>query len=409
MAGQIQLVTGAEPSTPAASTYGIYVDSADGLLKIKKPDGSIGLLSDIGRQDNLLLNAEFQYLRRQVAATLTTRSSTTAILYGADRWGGVNENASVQYAQVDTNGTAETGLAARFYLQWKKITSQGKMVLMQPLEIAHTFPLAGRKVRFSFKAKNSVGSHTLRLGLLYITTSGTVDQLPSTIASSFGAASTDPTWGTNLTALAPSKCSATGTAIVGNGVTCTLSSTWTQFSGVFTVPTGFKCLIPAIWTDDRPAANDIIFLSECLFNEGEDERVYIPRQPGLEMPLLQRYYQKSFDTAVAPAQSAGNGGKEAFLANVASGSITSPLIRFVVPPRTYLNLSAGGGRTTLYNPAAANAQLRNERTSTDCTSTVLTFTGEIGWHITATLPASSAIGDLLVIHWDISFEITELS
>lgn len=408
MAGALTLAQGTEPSTPSSGQFAVYVDSADGYLKAKKPDGSVMTLSDIGRQDNYLLNAEFAYLRRQVPGTLTTYSSTTAILYGADRWGGVNENASVQYAQTDTGGTGETGLAARFYLNWKKITGTGKMVLMQPLELQHAFALRGRKVRFSIKAKNSVGSHTLRLGLLYVTTSGTVDQLPATIATAFNGASTDPTWGSNLTAIAPDKVSSGG-SIVGNGATFILSGTWTQYSAVFTVPSNFKCLIPTIWTDNKPTNNDVIFVSETMFNEGEDERVYIPRQPSVEMPMLQRYYQKSFDMATAPVQNGGNSGKEAWVANVASGSITSPLIRFVVPPRTYLNLSAGGGRTTFYNPAAANAQVRNERTSTDCTASAITFVGENGWHVTATLPASSAIGDLLILHYAISFEITELS
>jgi hypothetical protein len=143
-----------------------------------------------------------------------------------------------------------------------------------------------------------------------------------------------------------------------------------------------------------------------LLNEGQDERSYIARQPALEMPLLQRYFQKSFDIAAAPATSV-DAGKETWVSNLASGSITSPKIRFVVPPRTYSNLSAGGSRTTFYNPAAGNAQVRNERTSTDCTSSALTGVSEVGYRITATLPATSAIGDLLSLQWAMNFEITE--
>jgi len=407
MAGQVQLTSGTEPSTPASGVYGVFVDSSDGLLKVKKPDGSLAVLNDIGRQDNLLLNAEFQYLRRQVPGTLTTYSSTTALLYNADRWGAVNENASIQVNQVDTITSPETNLAARFYGQFKKITNQGKIIIAQPLEAVHTAPLRGRQVRFSVKAKNSVGSHTLRLGLLYLTASGTVDILPATFASAFGAASTDPTWGTNLSAITPDKCS-TSASISGAGVSCTLSGTWTQFSGVFTVPSTALNIIPVVYTNNRPATNDIFFLSEMMLNEGQDERVYIARQPGLEQPLLQRYFQKSFADIVAPATSV-DAGKELWVSNLASGTITSPKFRFTVPPRTYSNLSAGGVRTTFYNPAAANAQARNERTSTDCTSTALTGIGETGFRVTATLPATSAIGDLMSLQWAINFEITENS
>jgi hypothetical protein len=346
------------------------------------------------------------FARRQVAATLTTYSATSNRVYGADRWGMTNENASMQFQRIDVAGTPETGLTAKTYGAFKKITSTGKFVLSQPIESKTCQPYHGRTMRLSLKAKNGTGSHTLRFGLYYLTTSGTVDVMPTTFVSAFNAATVDPTFGTNITAIQAAKVNANAT-IVGTAAKAVLGSSWTQYSATFVLPTNFHNIIVMIWTDNQPVANDVVHLSEVMLNEGEDERVYMPRTFDRELQMCERFYYKTFPIDTAPAQNGGLPGRFLFTAQVIAASAgNSNTLFFRVPVRTDQNMSAGS-RTTLFNPSATNAQARNERTSTDCSSTIVASVTHQSLQVTYTAASSGVIGDPLSVHVTVDTEITD--
>lgn len=113
-----------------------------------------------------------------------------------------------------------------------------------------------------------------------------------------------------------------------------------------------------------------------------------------------RYYQKSFADATAPVQNAGSGTNEhAFTspvgASTAFSSITVPLQG---PMRAVPTV-------TLYNPNAANAQVRNQSLSTDCTGSAATNVGEKTFAIVATTPASTTTTHKLAVHWAANAEL----
>lgn len=114
----------------------------------------------------------------------------------------------------------------------------------------------------------------------------------------------------------------------------------------------------------------------------------------------QRYYQKSFDYATAPAQNVGsNTGEWIFAQTVGASTVfNTERIPLVVPMSYHLYVD-------LFNPNAANDQVRNRNTNTDCTgSTDETGSKEQSFTVTATTPAGSGTGQLLAVHWQASCE-----
>ncbi len=386
------------PSAPSSGYGDLYFDTDDGRVKMKLADGSYQTLTDTGRAGNLLLNGGFRFAQRQAPATLTTYSNTSGRTYGPDRWALTNENASVQFARVDTASSPETGLSARYYGQVKKITSAGKWILSQAIEGGDVMAYRGRRVRIQFKAKNNVGTNTLRLALLQLTTAGTLDTIPATFVAAFGAASTDPTWGTALSAVAPA-IAGTNTSISGNGLNCILNTSWRRYSGVWTVPSDCKNLVVAVFTNGQPSANDVVDISEIGIYDGDEERDWLPESVGEELARCQRFCWKTFaDPALpsadtAPAQAAGvQIGEFRYPALSAGATVHRPLnLNFAV-------LMRAAPTVTLYSPSSASAQFRDTTGNLDCTSSSATAITARGCNFLTTGHASTSIGNILAIH-----------
>lgn len=108
-----------------------------------------------------------------------------------------------------------------------------------------------------------------------------------------------------------------------------------------------------------------------------------------------RSYQQSFSYGVAPVQNSGSVVGAYTFSTSAAGAVVSygPSQSFLVPMR-YLPT------VTLYNPNAANAQLRNAITSTDATGTVIGGPcSEKQLVIQGTGLAAWAVNQRLSVHW----------
>jgi hypothetical protein len=388
----LSLVQDSEPSTPPAGEISIFLGT-DGALKGKKPDGSIVTLSGDSIARNALTNGSFIFAQRQTPGTLTTYSNTSGRSYGPDRWAISNENASVQFRRVDSIAASESGLGSRYYAELKKITNAGKLAFSQTIEAVDTAPYRGRVVRVQFKAKNSVGSHTLRFALLYLNSSGTADSIPATFISAWGASGVDPTWGTNLVAIVPSGGSSLS-AVSGSGLTSTLNSSWRQYGGTFTVPASAQNLIAVAFTDGQMAANDIVQLSEFGLFDGPDERPSIPTDVHDELERCQRFYWKTFDIDVAPVQNIGSpSGCARWIASTGTtGNQRSPAFNYPVRMR------AIPASPVSYNPAAANTQVRDTNASGDCTNIAFQAVTDRSYAFNCNGNASTAIGNVLAVH-----------
>lgn len=384
----------AEPASPSASKMHVYLGT-DKKLRIKNEDGSLTRLGNDHPPRNLLINGGFRFFQRQTPGTLTTYSNTSGRTYGPDRWGITNENASAQVRRVDSLGAFESGLSTRYYCEAKKITSAGKLVLSQALESDAIAHLRGRSVRVQFKAKNSVGSHTLRCALLSLASPGTSDTIPATFVSAFGANGTDPTWGSNLAAVAPSKAG-TNSSVAGNGISSVLNSSWRTYGGVFSVPTTALNLVVVIFSNSQMAADDIVHLSEVGMYDGEDEREFT-FDPQEDLARCLRYYHKSFDIDVAPVQNIGAITGAIRITAQGGSSTTSRSPHFPHPVR--MRTAPTG---TTYNPLAANAQARDSTASVDCSSTTIQSATQHGYAYVTTGNASTTAGNQLSVH--VSFD-----
>ena len=121
----------------------------------------------------------------------------------------------------------------------------------------------------------------------------------------------------------------------------------------------------------------------------------------VELARAKRYYQKSFPYATAPAQNTGTiTGATVFGSPVgASTAFTGAWVSFGVQMR------ASTPSMTFYNPMAANAEIRNDSLSTNCTISGGVAIGENGFVITGTTPAATVAGHRLAVNWTVDAEL----
>jgi len=118
-----------------------------------------------------------------------------------------------------------------------------------------------------------------------------------------------------------------------------------------------------------------------------------------ELARCERYYQKSFDYATAPAQNLGlTVGAEFKNSPIAGATTLYWGIRLPVKMR-------GAPSVLTYNPNAANAHVRNANDSTDFTGTGISYPTESGFVIQSTGTAGTAVGELLAVYWTADAEL----
>jgi hypothetical protein len=109
----------------------------------------------------------------------------------------------------------------------------------------------------------------------------------------------------------------------------------------------------------------------------------------------QRFYEKSFHYATAPAQNVGTSTGEFQFPAIQAGATAqrSPTFAFKARKRV------SNPTITMYNPAAANGEVRDETASADCSGTNFGGVGEMGWRVTCTGAVGTTIAGALAIHW----------
>jgi len=400
------LTKGNAPSTPSANKSAIFVDTNDRRLKQIDDNGVISILSANGITDmNVLTNGSFRIQQRVAAASTAIPSISTTTRAGqvADRWAVTTGNTTTcLWQQVDAGSTPETGLLTRYYGRITQNTNAAKFILSQFIINAEMAHLRGNKVRVSCKIKQFAGSNAnYRLGLLYLNSSGTVDVCPAFITAMNGA-STDPSWGTNLVAIAP-DASPTGEngTISGSGLTIASTANWVRSSCVFTVPATALNLVVVIYRDTIGAASDSVGIAEVQLTQGSDIIDYVSQPLALELIKCQRFFCKSFPLTVVPAASlseatAGSGvtgisGKTTTAALAGNISIQFPVQMFKTPTVTLFTPTAAGAQIWRFSGAAAAAFT--------ATAIRTNSTTDRGCVVTGTGDGSNAVGDLIGVHY----------
>jgi len=318
---------------------------------------------------NRLINGGFDVWQRATSGIGTTYN------FISDRWAVVRSNNS---AGMSTGRSTDVPVGFQYSQKIQRDsgnTSIDALYISQIIETVNSIPLAGKTVTLSFYGK----SGTTKTGNLsaYLHSGTGIDQA-----------------GNNITLWS-------GFALLKSTAIAS-TTTWTRYESTVAVPLTVKQLSVqfAYIPTGTAGVDDSVYITGVQLEEGSVATPFEHRPYGTELVLCQRYYEKSFQMAVAPAQNAGTGSATFLTQAVAAstGAYYSP-ISFKTLKR------ATPTAITLYNPGAANAQMRNYTTGTDFTSTVLGVTNEREFQVVATSPAGSAIGNQIALSWTAEAEL----
>lgn len=329
---------------------------------------------------NHLMNGGFNIAQRQTPGTLTTIAD---LGYSADRWKISRENADLQYIRVD--GSGESGLTSPFYGQYKKITNAGKFLVCQPLEYLDTLKFRGETISFQLQMKASA-SKTIKIAIVELQTGGTADTLP-TLVSAWGADGTDPTFGANL-------------AVIGTPTSCGVTTGWQVFQFTGTFPATSKNLLVMVWSDADFAINDTLSLAEAGLYTGSGLAAWNPITAHDDLQMCMRYYEKSFLPDVAPVQNVGIRSGEFQFAAGKAGVATN-----WSSPYCFKSIKRISPSITFYNPAAANALIRDFVAVANFSSTTFNQKNVSHFNVTGTGAAGTAVGNVCGVHWTAEAEL----
>lgn len=407
----------AAPSTPATDKSSVYVDTTSRRASQIDDRWVISELTNNGiKWFNVLHNWGFRVQQRQVPASTAIAgiSTTTRAWQVADRWAVTSSVASnLNRQQVDVAGTPDTALSSRYYGSIISATAGKKVCLSQVILSSDMSHLRGKKVRFSLKHNQKVGSGQLfHMGIIQLTNAGTTDVLPAFLSGAFStSAGVAPAWNTNLSVIAPdSTPTGQNGTVNGNYLDVTsVAATWTVSSAVWTIPTAAKNLVVVFWQDATGGTTDNISVAEAQLTMGTEIVDFV--EPALTQDIMncQRFFSKSFPYAILPAASVtvANGwyGSGWPLLIAGSGTllacqipITFPVRMWKVPAITYYTPTAAGAaifRHTGTTPAVQWTTATVTSTLTDIWVTV---------QCTAEATANGAVGNWCSIHWSAEAE-----
>ncbi|NBV19943.1 hypothetical protein [Janthinobacterium sp.] len=398
MAGTITRTQAATANTPGAG-YNIDGVGADRRPYSLDDKGVFNVLSDHA-DINYLRNSGWWFAQRQAPGTLTTYSNVGGRIICADGWGISNENASTQYRRVDTSGAKETGLQSRFWGEFTKITSTGKIAVCQVIEGQEAMNLRGRTVRFQTWAKAIIGTPiSLKIGVM--SWSGTVDSVPNGAGlmwSAFGANGVDPTLAASFAWLAPKSGVTPDNATAStNAVVASATTTWQRFGMVCDVPDTCKNLIVVVWSDNQVIATNGFGLAQCSLTDGYEVQDWSPMDSQRELVRVQRYYVKTFDLDTLPNTNVGaaTGAVASIIGKAGATALASHIVwRY---PTTLVKAAT---TITQYNPeGAGNAPFRTTGTTPAVqTASATANSTSTGVVITSTGDAAGAVGDRVHVH-----------
>jgi hypothetical protein len=309
------------------------------------------------------------------SASISVLASTTQ--YTADRWyitTGANQASTV---------SAQTGLQAGSQLCAQVQRNNGAtgvtaMTFGYPLDTDEVMRMRGQKVSLSFYAATganwSPASGTLT-ATLYVGTGAVAKRGGGfTGETSVLAVSGNVAAGSSATLLS----GLSSAAVPSNATQGELQFTWT--------PTGMA------------GANDWFQIDDVMLGSGpapgQGFVLGYERLPfAYQLLECRRHFWKSFAYGTAPAQNAGLGtGEIKGMAGKAGAAAE------LLWTRNPVSMRATPGTVTLYNPSAANAQVRDETAGADCSASTAAQTSTEGLTITATGNASTAVGNILSVH-----------
>jgi hypothetical protein len=319
--------------------------------------GQVDAASGTVFRRNILINGSMEVWNDSTASTSCTAGAKTS---AAECWYVQPAGAAVTRAR---STTVRTGALARYSLEIVGATSVTTVLVGQRLEAADIRSVA-RQVTFQAWVYNGSGSAftpTLLLG-----TPGAAD---------------DFTTVTNRLTQALQSCA---------------DGSWTQVSHTADI-SAYTNLANGLQVELQVpsgslVSGDTVRVAEPQLAAGANVSLFEVEPVPVTQVRCERFFEKSFAPDTAPAQNVGLGTGEHRWASTSTGAVG---MQSWVNFRTLKRVAP---TVTLYNPAAANAQVRNVTDSADCSSCVGT-----GYHnqalIGGTANSGATVGEYMAVHW----------
>lgn len=317
-------------------------------------DGSFGYRNRLINPNGLI----WQRLNSGAAAI-------TDVTYAFDRWYGLTETAGVTASQV-TN--AENGTPYMMRLSQANASAQ-RFGIAQAIESQNSIDLRGQTVTLSARVRMSA-STTLRYAVIEWT--GTADAITKDFVNNWASGTFTP--GNFFTS--------TSTTITVTGSTALTANTLATISATGTVGSSANNIAVIYWTDSQQAQNVTLDIGKAQLEVGLQATPIALRPNQQEINLCQRYYEKSYNLAVAPGTASVNG--EFFQEN--TGLVTSVLTGGVYVKYQVRKRSAG--TLTLYSTNTGASGKVTDAFVVDVTPTVAS-SNEVGFAYTATQSGST--------------------
>lgn len=251
----------------------------------------------------------------------------------------------------------------------------GGILMGQGVRTVDAQPLAGQDVVVSFKARKGSGY-----------TAGLTCTIRTGTASDEGWDSGQAgTW--------------TGSADLAS-VTPTLTTSFQTFFVTGTLGTTVREILVLFNTGNfagSGGSTDYVEITDVQLESGTAASLFERTSYATQLADCQPYYQKSFSPEAVPATNTGGLNYE-FSQIVAASTVQRWVVHLPVRMR-------GAPTLTLFNPSAANAQIRNVTNSSNYTSTATSTATDMGFQVTGTSPSGTAAGDVCGIHWTAEAEI----
>jgi hypothetical protein len=371
------------------------VSSVTGMVLTTDPLATTGVSWGAQAQPNPIINGSMDVWQRG-----TSFAAVASSAYTADRWQWTNASSVVVTMSQSTNipTVAQAGTLFNYSLDVDVTTADASIIagdvaaVQYKMEGSNWRQFAQQPFTLSFWVRDTkTGPHAVAFtnagfNRSYVATytiniTDTWEYKTVTVSASPSAGTWDYTNGIGLIVRFPLIVGSTYQTTAGAWQTGDFYGTSSTVNSVDSTANFFR--VTGIKLEHGSNATPLQFRS---FQE--------------EFLLCQRYYQKSFNYATAPVQNVGVAtGEQMFTAN-AAGAVTqsSASIYRGTPMRTQPTI-------TLYNPAAANAQVRNITDAADLTASVTAINSETKFIVQATGTAGTAVGELLAVHWTANAEL----
>lgn len=297
--------------------------------------------------------------------------------YGLDGWIVLTQTGTVAVSQLTD---PETGAAQGVRLTQSQASAQ-RMGWAQIVESANCRDLRSAITTLAGRVRLST-TDTLRYAVLEHT--GTADTVTSDVVNSW----------TNTSFTAGQFFIAGVNVLAVGQVSCT-AATWRDLTALnATLGASTNNIVVFAWTENAAAQNVTLDLNRMQWEPGSVASKFELRSLNIEQALCERYLEHSFSLGTAPAQNIGTATGEELFGAIVAGAVTQRWQSV-----HFRHLKRINPTMTLYNPAAANGEIRDISGAVDFSASGTVNVTRRAFRIFGTGNAATAVDNSCGVHW----------